>query len=203
MLADRVGSFLDRRTSRRGFLSRTALIGSALVAAPRTFVLQPVSAYAALCGIDTTFSAGYTVMCCTVNRGMNACPPGTFVGGWWKADNTAYCCNDGQRAPRYYIDCQATCTKCRKGCADSYCDRECWNCSCRSGPSYTCDQRRDCCNIFRYGQCHQEIGCGGPVACRVVTCTPPYLLYDDCGTATLYDQRTAQHTAPCLAGPCT
>ena len=37
-----------------------------------------------------------------------------------------------------------------------------------------CDTRRVYCNYFRYGQCHQRSASPGPIACRVVTCTPPY-----------------------------
>ena len=60
-------------------------------------------------------------------------------------------------------------------------------------------QRRVCQNVFRYGQCNTQIGCSGPVACRVVTCVPPYLLFPSCGRTTLFDNTTANHTAPCLA----
>ena len=28
---------------------------------------------------------GYTEFCCTINNGINACPPGSFAGGWWRA----------------------------------------------------------------------------------------------------------------------
>ena len=41
--------------------------------------------------------------------GINACPPGTFAGGWWKADGSEYC-----SGPRYYIDCMGECHGC--GC---------------------------------------------------------------------------------------
>jgi hypothetical protein len=40
------------------------------------------------------------------------------------------------------------------------------------------------------------------VACRVVTCTPPYLIFPSCGRTTLFDNTTANHTAPCLTGAC-
>ncbi len=202
-LVDRTAGFLAARTTRRGFLFSSAVVGSALVAAPATYVLRPGSAYAALCGRDASCQAGYSVFCCSVSRGMNKCPPGTFVGGWWKADGSAFCCDaEGRPRARYYIDCQGRCTGCRDGCADHFCDRGCVSCECRCN-SGSCDRRRVCCNYFRYGQCHQEIGCGGPVACRVVTCTPPYRLYDACGSTSATDDRTATHTAPCLAGPCT
>ena len=30
-------------------------------------------------------TSGWTVFCCTINKGVNACPPGSFAAGWWKA----------------------------------------------------------------------------------------------------------------------
>jgi uncharacterized protein with LGFP repeats len=132
-------------------------------------------------------------MCCTVNNGVNACPPGSFAGGWWKADNAALC---GGGA-RYYIDCQAECTGCSSGC-NPFCDSGCWNCQCHCA-SGTCDQRRVCCNVFRYGQCNQQIACGGPVLCRAISCMPPYE-WMPCSTATATDDTTTDHSAPCLPG---
>src|SRR5687768_16928680 len=169
------------------------------------YLLKPGTAYAAVCGIDSTCAGGYAVFCCTVNDGINKCPPGTFVGGWWKADSSAYCCSaDGSPQPRYYIDCQGECTSCSSGCGgyNSFCSSGCVNCERRCHGGDTCDQRRVCWNYFRYGQCHQEIACGGPVACRVVTCTPPYRLYGACTSTSATDNRTASHTAPCLGPGC-
>jgi hypothetical protein len=54
--------------------------------------------------------------------------------------------------------------------------------------------------VFRYGQCNTDIGCSGPVTCRVVTCVPPYQLFDSCSTTLRSDNFTANQTAPCLAG---
>ncbi|MGH3665050.1 MAG: hypothetical protein ACRDU8_02965, partial [Egibacteraceae bacterium] len=178
--------------------------GSALVAAPATYILRPGSAHAAVCGPGSECGSGWTVFCCTINRGVNKCPPGTFVGGWWKADNSPYCCDSrGNRKARYIIDCQGRCTKCKTGCADGFCSSKCVNCSCqRCVDRGTCDNRRHCCNTFRYGQCHQEIGCSGPVACRMVTCTPPYKLYRSCKSTVLKDNRTRAHNAPCLGRQC-
>ena len=203
-LSERATAVLERRASRRGFLVRTALVGSALVSAPLAYLLRPGSAYAAVCGTSASCSAGYSVFCCTVNRGMNKCPPGTIIGGWWKANRSSYCCAGGRPQARYYIDCHPRCTKCRTGCGQGnhFCSSACINCSCRCSHSSTCDKRRVCCNYFRYGQCHQEVACTGPVACRVVSCTPPYRLYRSCGSTTLRDNSTAQQTAPCLDGGC-
>jgi len=190
----------SRSTSRRSFLARVAVVGSALLAAPLDFILRPTTAYAAICGPAASCANGYTVFCCTVNRGLNRCPPGMFVGGWWKADNSTYCCDEaGRPAARYYIDCHPRCT-CDDG-SGNFCAPTCIACTCRCNDA-TCDQRRVCCNNFRYGQCHTEIARSGPVACRVVTCIPPYQLFDDCGPTLRIDDFTAQQTAPCLSPEC-
>ncbi len=173
----RASALLGGRPSRRSFLVKTAVVGSALAVNPFDFILKPGTAYGYLCG---TCSDGWTAFCCTINGGRNSCPPGSFVAGWWKADNAAYCCG----AARYIIDCNASCPT---------------SCSCRcSGAS--CDGRRTCCNQFRYGQCHQEIRCYGPVVCRVATCTPPWRYDPSCTTSSATDNRTVNHGAPCLPG---
>ncbi len=186
--------------TRRRFLSRTALVGSALAVAPGRFLFKPISAYAAtinsVCGPASECSSGFTVFCCTINNGQNQCPPGSFPGGWWRADGSSWCCGGS----RYIIDCQSQCTGC--GCAPgtAICPDSCQNCSrgCAQGPS--CDQRRVCVNRFRYGQCNQQIGCGGNVLCRVVTCTPPWQIPSlACASSPAFtDQATAEHSAPCL-----
>ncbi|PRY17242.1 hypothetical protein [Kineococcus rhizosphaerae] len=189
-----VTKFLAARTDRRGFLTRTALVGSALSVGPWGFLTRPQSAYAAVCGIDSTCSSGYTVFCATVNNGVNRCPPGSLVGGWWKSDGSGYCCGGA----RYYIDCHSYCS-CGCGGRSRFCGEGCRNCSCGCGPAGQCDQRKECCNEFRYGQCNQDTGCTGPVWCRVVTCTPPWRIPAwNCTTTSATDQRTGQHTAPAL-----
>ena len=103
-LVERVSNRLGR-FSRRGFLVRTAVVGSAIVVDPRNYVLTPMTASAAVgCGPAASCSAGYTVMCCTINKGVNACPPGTFTAGWWKAADSSWCCG----GYRYITDCNAT-----------------------------------------------------------------------------------------------
>lgn len=200
-LAEWTAEKLGSRPTRREFLVRLAVAGSAVMTAPLTYLLRPTTAYATVCGSHASCSEGYTVFCCSVYRGVNKCPPGTFVGGWWKADNSTFCCDaSGARRPRYYIDCHPYCT-CGDGCEDGFCAPWCVACRCHCGQN-GCDQRRVCCNNFRYGQCHQEIGCSGPVACRVVTCVPPYELYRACGSTSLTNNETVSHTAPCLGAPC-
>jgi hypothetical protein len=171
-----------RQTSRRGFLAASAVVGSALAVDPWTFVTKPVSAYSTVCGSGAACADGWSVFCCTINNGANSCPPGSFVGGWWKADRSSFCCGSA----RYYIDCNAMCGSS-------------WRCHCNDT---TCDRRRVACNQFRYGQCHQEISCYGPVVCRKVTCTPPWQLDHSCTSASATDNATVTHSAPCLPGAC-
>ncbi len=179
-LVHRASALLSGGTStRRSFLTRTAVLGSALAVGPIDFILKPGTAYGYVCG---ACSEGWTAFCCTINSGKNSCPPGSFIAGWWKADNAAYCCG----AARYIIDCNATCPT---------------QCSCRcTGAS--CDNRKTCCNQFRYGQCHQEIACYGPVVCRVATCTVPWKYDPSCTTSSATDNRTVNHGAPCLTTDC-
>jgi len=182
-----------RPLSRRSVLVGAAVAGSALATNPRTYALRPVSAYASICGPGSTFDSGWTVFCCTINKGVNACPPGSFAAGWWKAADSSWCGN----GYRYIVDCNASCSKCSTGCSDGICDSRCWSCSCGRGSSATCDQRRVCCNAFRYGQCNTQVKCSGGVHCRVVSCVAPYK-WDNCTTTSLSDNRTAEHSAPCL-----
>jgi hypothetical protein len=182
---------LSRRVGRRDLLRRAAIVGSALAVAPADFLLRPGTAYGSVCGPGSSCSSGWTAMCCTVHRGVNQCPPGTFPGGWWRADS-ARLCGGGSR---YYIDCQAECT-CGCGGGASFCSAGCWNCKahCASG---TCDERRVCWNVFRYGQCTQDVGCSGPVHCRMISCVPPWEFLD-CTSEVAVDQATVDHNAPCL-----
>ncbi|MGZ4753261.1 MAG: LGFP repeat-containing protein, partial [Oryzihumus sp.] len=124
----------------------------------------------------------------------NACPPGSFAAGWWKAADSSWC----GAGYRYIVDCNASCSKCTTGCGTSnLCSSGCWSCSCGSGSTATCDQRRVCCNAFRYGQCNTQVRCSGGVQCRVVSCVAPYK-WTNCTTTSLVDDRTSEHSAPCL-----
>ena len=189
--ADTVTGWLGRRTSRRGFLVRAGLVGTALAIDPKGYVLRPGTAYAAVCGPGAGASSGWTVFCATINNGVNACPPGSIAAGWWKADGASLC---GGRA-RYIIDCNARCSRCSTpGARAGICSSSCWSCSCTSGLPGTCDQRKVCCNAFRYGQCNQEVRQVGGVHCRVVSCTPPWQ-FEDCSTAPATDNRTVDHNS--------
>jgi hypothetical protein len=199
-LAERAARALAPRMGRRGFLARTAMAGTALTAAPATYVLRPRSAYAAICNCSgsrcdcgSLCCDGYTEFCCTVT-GMNRCPPGTLTGGWWKVDSSGYCGG----GPRYYIDCNHQCGSC--GCGGSgICSGSCSGarCSCARG---SCGNRKWGCTGFRYGQCNQHVRCLGPIACRVVTCVPPWQRDPTCTTAVRVDNATRNHHRPCLTG---
>jgi hypothetical protein len=180
-LVTRLASFGSGPTTRRRFLTAATLTGTAIAVDPIGFLIRPQSAYATVCGPDAACGSGYTVMCCTINNGRNTCPPNTFRGGWWKADQSSYC---GGNA-RYYIDCNAL-------PGHSF---ECRLCN----PTPTCDKRRRACNIFRYGQCNTQISGTTAVVCREISCVPPWQVYPQCSSSSRTDNATAQHNAPCLA----
>lgn len=179
-LTERLVNRLARRTpSRRTFLAAATVGGAALAVNPIDFITKPQSAYASVCGPGAQCNEGWSVMCCSINNGHNTCPPGTYAGGWWKADRSSYC---GGSA-RYYIDCNA-----KPGTH--------FRCHCNSG---SCDQRRVACNIFRYGQCNTQIKGVTAVVCRQISCRPPWELYPNvCGRSSATDNNTAEHNAPCL-----
>ncbi len=190
----RVTARFGRRSpvTRRSFLVRTAIFASALVVNPLRYILRPGTAYASLCGGDPSCGSGWTAFCCTVNGGQNTCPPGSAPAGWWKADNSSFC-NSG---PRFYIDCNASCGGC--GCGGSgLCGGGCGGCNCHCAGG-ECDDRVTCCNEFRYGQCHQELACVGPIVCRVVTCVAPWDFDATCTTTSATANATALHDVPCL-----
>jgi hypothetical protein len=182
-LVNKAAGVLERKSSRRGFLLGSAMVGSAVAVAGCAPGTQPGSPYNHITdcagGLCTD---GYTEFCCTINNGINACPPGTFVAGWWRADYSSFC-----NGTRYYMDCNQSC--CGPNLGNGFC-AGCSECRCAGD----CNTRRVYCNYFRYGQCHQEVGILGPIACRLVTCTPPYTVAEyACTTALAVDNSTAEH----------
>lgn len=168
------------KIDRRGFFWRTALTGTALAVNPLDFLLKPGTAYASVCGAGSSCSSGWTAFCCTINDGANLCPPHSYAAGWWRIDDSSFC----RGSARYIIDCNRR--------PSSSCE-----CHCASG---TCDERRVCCNNFRYGQCNQHIAGTTEIVCRVVTCTPPWQWDPSCTRTVRVDNRTSTHSAPCLPG---
>ena len=136
-IVNRLAGLGGRKASRRGFLAAATLTGTALAVDPWGYITKPQSAYAAACGPGASCGDGWSAMCCSINQGKNTCPPGTFAGGWWKADRSSFC---GGHA-RYYIDCNA-----KPGTH--------FHCHCNQT---NCDHRYVACNVFRYGQCNTQI----------------------------------------------
>lgn len=201
-LVERAAHALERSVDRRGFLVRGALTGTALVTVPGRYLFRRGDAYAAICscsGSSCDCGAlccdGYTEFCCTIT-GENRCPPGSLTAGWWKADGSGFCDVNGVAKPRYYLDCNASCGTCSCG-SSGVCLGSCSGtpCGCANG---SCANRKAGCTRFRYGQCHQEVPCVGPIICRVVTCTPPWHLDPSCTTSVLTDNNTRFHDRPCL-----
>lgn len=193
---------LASRTSRRGFLRRAALVGTALAAAPATYVLRPGDAYSAVvntpgnCGPSRCRDGGWTEFCCTMT-GVNTCPPGSVVGGWWRAEYPGRGTNHCDGDSRYYMDCHsADCGGCDCG-GSGTCGSDCVDCDCTCANN-DCDNWKTCCTRFRYGQCNQEIACLGPIVCRVVTCVPPWEWDSTCTTTDAVSQSTWYHDASCL-----
>lgn len=183
-LVNAAASLLEHHTSRRGLLARAALAGTAMAVAPLRYLLRPVSAWAAIGGCTRGLCTdGYTAFCCEINDGKNACPTGTYVGGWWMC--TAYtgsglCHPEGVR---YYMDCNRL--------AGSYVDCRCAN--------DTCAERRTDCNVFRYGQCNTDIGGITAIACRVVVCQNPSTIDGfNCEDSVAVDNNTCSHEWSCL-----
>ncbi|MPZ72109.1 MAG: hypothetical protein GEU74_02570 [Nitriliruptorales bacterium] len=179
---ERAAALLEGPSStRRLFLYRIAVVGSALALNPWRYVLRPTPAYASVCGSANTCGAGWSVFCCTINNGANICPGYSYVAGWWKVDNSAFCLG----SPRYYIDCNRKPGR---------------SCSCRCNNT-GCDRRRVCCNVFRYGQCNTHIRGVTEVVCRLITCTPPWKWDPACGRTVRVSESTRSHSSRCLPGP--
>lgn len=197
-LLDAASTMFQASSTRRGFLQRAALVGTAVATNPATYLMRPVSAYAAICSCSGSSCScgsqccdGYTEFCCTIT-GENTCPPGTLTAGWWKVDGSSFCGG----AARYYLDCNAGCGSC--GCGGSgVCGGSCSGtaCGCANG---SCDNRKSGCTLFRYGQCNQAVPCVGPIVCRIVTCTAPWQIDASCTTSPRTDENTRYHDAPCL-----
>jgi len=198
-LAERLSGAVAARVNRRSFLSRTALVGTALAVSPTDLLLRPKSAYAAICGCNgsscdcgSLCCDGYTEFCCAI-YGSNSCPPGSITGGWWKADGSSFCGG----GPRYYMDCHRSCGGCSCG-GGGICSGSCNGtpCGCANG---RCDHRKAGCTHFRYGNCSNHLACIGPIQCRVVTCTEPWKIEPSCSSgAVRTDNNTRSHNRPCL-----
>ena len=186
----RIGEILERRTSRRGALSRAAVAGAAFAVAPVRYLVRPGTAWAVLrpqdCGTGLC-TDGYTAFCCEIEHGNNTCPADTYIAGWWKC--TSYrggglCHGMGAR---YYVDCNRIPGTAFPG-----------GCQCARGD---CARRRVDCNHFRYGQCNTQVVGTTEVVCRLVLChNPATVPAMNCNGTEMVDDRTCTHEADCLRG---
>lgn len=200
-LVDASARVLERRVSRRGFLRRAAVVGSALATAPATYILRKGTAYAAFttncsdCPSGSLCCDGWTEFCCTMH-GPNTCPPGAMIAGWWRAEWPGGGPDHCQGAPRYYMDSNTATCSC--GCGSSgTCSDTCIDCTCECADG-DCANREACCVRFRYGQCNQHEPCLGPIECPVVTCVPPWEWDSSCTKTDAVAQTTWYHDRTCL-----
>jgi hypothetical protein len=187
-LVSAAARMLDGRSTRRSWLARTAVVGSALAVAPLRYLLEPGSAWAVVTCSDCHGGRccdGYTEFCCTIDGGSNSCPSYTYMGGWWKCTSYGGARLCHEEGVRYYIDCNRR--------RHRHCPH---GCSCAAG---SCSNRATCCNVFRYGQCNADVPVVTEVVCRVVKCVNPCRLYPDvCSCTSFVDNHTCRHEAGCL-----
>ena len=187
-LVDSSARLLEARFSRRSALTRIAVAGSALAVAPLRYLLYPGTALGVVvpgsCR-DGLCTDGYTAFCCEINRGLNTCPAGTFVGGWWMCtDYRGHQLCQGAGI-RYYVDCNNLPGQPFPG-----------GCRCANND---CGRRRQACNVFRYGQCNTHIKGTTTVVCRVVTCERPNRIPGlNCNSTLMIDDAVCGHEAGCL-----
>ncbi len=203
-LADESGMMLERQTDagdaldellvpRRSFLLRVAVVGSALASTPLRYLLYPGTALGAVIGpldcVGGKCADGYTEFCCEINEGgVNACPTGTFAGGWWMCTDYTGRQLCSEHGVRYYVDCNALPGHRFPG-------------GCRCGND-DCDNWRVACNIFRYGQCNTHIDGTTAVVCRLVVCENPATISElHCSAALATDNAVCGHESPCLEPP--
>lgn len=190
-LARALGGLIERRTSRRGLLARSAVAGAALAVAPLRYLVRPGTAWAVLrsgdCPGNSRCNDGYSAFCCEIEHGHNRCPTGTYVAGWWKC--TDYrgggLCHDA--GVRYYLDCNRVPGVGFPG-----------GCQCANG---SCNERVIDCNLFRYGQCNTDVAATTEVVCRLVICQNPATVAGlNCNGTVMIDNAVCGHEASCLDG---
>jgi hypothetical protein len=191
-VSTKLGSLLERRTSRRGVLARAAVAGSAFAVAPVRYLIRPGTAWGVIrrqdeCPPGSPCNDGYTAFCCEIEHGDNRCPQGTYVAGWWKCTDyrgSGLCHDQGYR---YYLDCNRAPGAHFPG-----------GCQCANG---NCDERCVDCDHFRYGQCNTQIQGTTEVVCRLVICQHPGSVSGlNCNATEMVDDNTCSHDAGCLQG---
>lgn len=148
-LTEGATAVLERRSSRKSFLIRIAIAGSAMTVAPLRYLIRPESAWAvvtcSLCAPSDLCCGPNSTFCCTIT-GVNSCPSGSAPCGWW------VCSTSG----KHYIDC----------CSTSSC-----TCHCAKDD---CHLRKTCCNSRFYFNC---TGPSVVIVCRIISNSNPGLCY--------------------------
>ena len=188
-LVRRASSFLSTRSSRRGFLVGIAVTGSAVAAAGVKFATRPGTAYAA----DHRLPAGLAVprrlhrVLLHDQRRAEQLSAG-LVRRWLVARRLLELLQRNSLLHRLHAGLL------RARGSRGRILRRCIECQCGGG----CDTRTRVLQLLPVRAVPQEIAESGPIACRVVTCVPPYLSDPACSPVSAVDNRTAEHTAACL-----
>ena len=190
-LARALGGLIERRTSRRGLIARSALAGAAFAVAPVRYLVRPGTAWGVLrsadCPPDSLCNDGYSAFCCELEHGHNRCPAGTYVAGWWKCTDYRGRGLCHEQGVRYYLDCNRIPGAVFPG-----------GCQCANG---TCSHRVVDCNQFRYGQCNTQVSGHTEVVCRLVICQHPATVAGlNCNGTLMIDNRVCGHESGCLDG---
>ena len=183
---------LDTRTSRRGFLRRAAMVGTALVAAP------PPSCFAPEAPMGRSFPANAVPGPRATTGGPSSVatsPESTpaLRGTWSPAGG-------GPKATRSATGTAATtwtATRPVAACScggSGTCAHTCVDLRCHCNHD-NCGERKTCCTRFRYGQCNNQKACIGPITCRVVTCVPPWEWDSSCSHTSAVSQSTYNQSA--------
>ena len=175
-----------------------AVAGSALATNPKSYVLRPQPAYATICGPGNTASSGWTVVLLHGQQGRQRLP----------ARQLRRRLVEGRRLvvvrcglPLHRRLQRRRARSARPAAPTASATASAGAARAAPGRRRTCDQRRVCCNAFRYGQCNTQVKCSGGVHCRVVSCVAPYkwdLLHDHLAGG--QPHRRAQRAVPARLG---
>jgi hypothetical protein len=181
-LVQSASSQLERRSSRRGFLIKASMVGSALAVGPVRYLLQPGSAWAAVttcssCTSGLCFSSHNSAFCCTLTNGTNDCPPNTDPCGWWRCCIPTSYCSSGFK---YFVDCC--------GCSGAgQCAQD------------SCGNRKICCYGQEWPNCTPTHA--PTIRCRIVRCVNPGTLFGNCTTQVFTASTCCQSSASSQCPP--
>ncbi len=198
-LVGTIGSVLEKRTSRRGFIATAMKTGVGVATWSIYGLLRPTAALASCphndcsCCSDGTVTCDcscsdqcnmftVSIFCCSIPGGTNNCPSGTYRSGWWRCSDTNPDICSGSY--RYYIDCNPT-------PGPNQCP-----CTCPNG----CSGHPSCRYCREWSQCNTGMSLGRN-KCRIVRCQNPGTIFSDCSTTPVADgtpgECTCEATCAC------